>query len=185
MTRFINVDGYRDDVLAGLDGSEVVVTPCLVLFWRPPNPFGQWTESPFEIDGVAYGCAEQYMMAEKARLFGDAATEERILATDDPRKQKKLGQQVVGFREDRWLAHRRDIVFRGNVAKFTQNQSLREQLLDTGDRRMVEASPLDRIWGIGLSATDPRAYDPGRWAGANLLGVVLDDVRAHLRAPAG
>jgi len=71
--------------------------PTLVFFWRPPSPFGQWTDSPFDIGGMVYGCAEQYIMAEKTRLFGDAATERRILETDDPRKQKKLGRHVVGF----------------------------------------------------------------------------------------
>ena len=121
------------------------------------------------------------MMAEKARLFGDTETERRILEAESPRLHKKLGQQVAGFREDLWVAHRRDIVFRGNVAKFSQNETLRSLLLETGDRRMVEASPLDRIWGIGLAAGDPMAYQSDQWKGLNILGSVLDDVRAHLR----
>ncbi|MFN9551066.1 MAG: NADAR family protein, partial [Pirellulaceae bacterium] len=100
----------------------------------------------------------------------------------EPRKQKKLGQQVTGFRDDLWMANRCDIVFRGNMAKFTQNPSLREVLLQTGDRQLVEASPLDEIWGIGLAANDPQAYDPCQWLGENLLGMVLERVRDHLRS---
>lgn len=181
MSKFIRIEAYSKDAFSGFDGTEVVMTPELVLFWKPPNPFGQWTVSPFGIDGITYSCAEQYMMAEKARLFGDTEIEIAILKSDSPRHHQKLGKRVSGFEVDRWIAERRKIVFRGNVAKFTQNEELRSLLLDTGDRRMVEASPIDKIWGIGFAADNPKAYDPENWVGLNLLGEVLDEVRAYLR----
>lgn len=182
MSQIIHINEYTQDAFSDFDGSEVVITPKLVLFWKPPNPFGQWTVSPFEVNGICYRCAEQYMMAEKARLFGDTGIERQILASDNPRQQKKLGKQVSRFHEDLWTAERGNIVFRANVAKFTQNAELKTLLLDTGDRRMAEASPIDRIWGIGFAADNPKAYNPDEREGLNLLGKVLEDVRTHLRA---
>ena len=181
MSKFIHIDQYTKEAFSDFDGTEVIVTPELVLFWKPPNPFGQWTDSPFELDGKSYSCAEQYMMAEKARLFGDTEIEKQILDSDNPRHQKKLGKQVTGFNDEQWSEERSNIVFRGSVAKFTQNEELKTLLLETGDRRMVEASPIDKIWGIGLAADDPKAYDPEKWRGLNLLGEALEKVRAHLQ----
>ncbi|MCR9201755.1 MAG: NADAR family protein [Planctomycetaceae bacterium] len=180
MSEFLHIECFDKDRLAFFDGTQVVVTAELVLFWKPPNPFGQWTISPFVVDGTDYVCAEQYMMAEKARLFGDSKTEQRIMSTDSPREHKKLGKQVIGFLEDRWITERCRIVFCGNVAKFGQNEDLKAQLMNTGDRRLVEASPLDRIWGIGFAADHPSAYQPEQWRGRNLLGETLERVRAHL-----
>lgn len=157
-----------------------VETDRMVLFWKPPTPFGQWTPSPFTVDGVAYGCAEQMMMAEKARLFGDDANLARILATDDPRRQKALGQKVRPFDQATWEEHRIPIVTAVSRAKFADPERA-AALLATGDRLLVEASPLDRIWGIGLRADDPRAHDPATWRGLNLLGEALMTVRAELR----
>lgn len=177
----IHLEEFAAEVFNGFDGSEVVITPGLVLFWKPPAPFGQWTASPFEVDGMRYVCAEQYMMAEKARLFGDVGIEREIMGTDNPVRHQRLGKEVSGFCAERWAAERCRIVFRGNVAKFTQDDRLKAMLLETGDRRMVEASPLDRIWGIGLAANNPLAYQPDQWRGLNLLGKVLEEVRAHIR----
>lgn len=162
------------------DGSEVVTTDRFVFFWKPPAPYSQWTRAHFTVDGVPYTHAEQFMMAEKARLFGDQDMLARILRTDDPNTQKKLGQAVRGFDEATWLAQRFDIVVRGNLAKFGQSDKLRRTLADTGDRELVEASPRDRIWGIGLRADDPRVHDPAQWQGENLLGKALVEVRRQL-----
>jgi len=162
-------------------GEEVLETPDFVFFWKPPAVFGQWTPSPFTVDGVAYQCAEQFMMAEKARLFGDEETRKKMLGTDDPRAHKRLGRQVRGFEDAVWVAHRYDIVVAGNLAKFGQNQSMREVLLRTGTKILAEASPLDRIWGIGLRADDPRALERSQWRGENLLGEALMVVRTRLR----
>lgn len=164
------------------DGSQVLETPTMVLFWQPPGVFGQWTHSEFLEDGARYVCAEQYMMAEKARLFGDEATRARILATASPREHKALGRQVRGFVQDAWERERLAIVVRGNRAKFDQNPDMRRALLATGDKLLVEASPLDTIWGVGLRADDPRIHDPAQWRGLNLLGEALMIVRREIRA---
>jgi ribA/ribD-fused uncharacterized protein len=162
-------------------GEEVVETETLVLFWKPPAPFSQWTPCTFTLDGVTYNCAEQFMMAEKARLFGDDATLAKILATASPKTHKALGRKVAGFDGAVWGARCLEVVVRGNEAKFGQDDALRAALLATGEKRLVEASPYDTIWGIGLRADDPRALDPATWRGTNLLGQALERVRATLR----
>ena len=177
---FIYSSSFDPDLFATFDGSQTVITNDFVMFWKPPSPFGQWTASPFTVDDVDYVCAEQYMMAEKARLFGDAAMEKRIMGTSSPRAQRKLGRRVVGFQDSLWIEKRCDIVFKGNVAKFTQNEDFFTRLMETGSRTLVEASPMDRIWGIGIKANEERAYHPDRWKGMNLLGKVLMEVREHL-----
>jgi len=168
----------RDD----FDGSQVIETETMVLFWQPPAIFGQWTRSDFTVDGVSYMCAEQFMMAEKARIFADSATRAKILASDSPREHKALGRQVRGFDQAVWERERLPIVIRGNLAKFAQDPERCRVLLATGDRLLVEASPLDKIWGVGLRADDPRVHDPKSWRGLNLLGEALIEVRAQLRA---
>ncbi len=157
-----------------------IITDRFVFFWKPPTVFGQWTWSEFTVDGDEYTCAEQFMMAEKARLFGDNEIREKILSTESPRSHKRLGRKVRGFSDKRWKEHREDIVYRGNTAKFSQNPDMLKQLLETGDRKLVEASPLDRIWGIGLRGDDPRASEPSKWKGLNLLGRALMRVRREL-----
>jgi ribA/ribD-fused uncharacterized protein len=144
----------------------------------------QWWPSPFTVDGVTFATAEHYMMWHKARLFGDTETADRILGVRHPNEAKTLGRLVRNFDEDRWVAARYDIVVAGSVAKFGQNDDLRRFLLGTGDRVLVEASPLDRVWGIGLAADDERAADPARWLGLNLLGKALMDAREILRKDA-
>jgi ribA/ribD-fused uncharacterized protein len=123
------------------------------------------------------------MMAEKARLFGDEEMREKILATHDSSQAKRLGRKVRGFDEARWSAARFEIVTRGNRSKFGQHEGMRQYLLATGDDVLVEASPVDCVWGIGLARDDPRAADPRTWRGANLLGFALCRARALLRAP--
>lgn len=142
--------------------------------------FSQWFEAPFERDGVRYRTAEHYMMAEKARLFGDLAIRERVLAVATPAEAKKLGRQIAGFDEPSWLRERFGIVVAGNLAKFGQNPALREFILQTGSRILVEASPVDSIWGIGLAADHADASRPDRWPGLNLLGFALMEVRDRL-----
>lgn len=142
--------------------------------------FSQWWPAEFEVDGVSYPTAEHFMMAEKASLFGDDETREAILSAAHPNQAKSLGRQVRGFDTERWERACRDIVVRANLAKFSAHPELREFLLGTGQRVLVEASPLDKIWGIGLSADDPRAVDPEQWEGQNLLGFALMEVRRRL-----
>lgn len=140
----------------------------------------QWWEGPFIENGVVYQSAEHYMMAGKARLFGDEQTAARILAAGHPKEAKDLGRQVKAFDDAVWSARRFDVVVRGNVAKFGQDPALRAYLLGTGRRILVEASPLDRVWGIGLRAEDERAGRPAEWLGLNLLGFALMEARARL-----
>ena len=122
------------------------------------------------------------MMAGKARLFDDEATLAAIMASDDPKVIKALGRQVQGFDEGAWNEIKYALIVAGNLCKFSQNTPLREFLLSTGDAILVEASPYDRIWGIGLAAEDPLATDPAQWRGQNLLGFALMEVRDQIRS---
>lgn len=148
------------------------------LFWH--GPFSQWHMQNFRVDGVLYNCAEQYMMAEKAKLFGDFFAEAQIMDSSDPREQKKLGREVKNFDKEVWDAYAKTAVFKANHAKFTQNPDLLEQLLATEGTTLVEASPRDRIWGIGLGPDNPLAHDRANWRGTNWLGEVLTDVRQRI-----
>ena len=140
----------------------------------------QWWQQPFEVDGVLYPTCEHFMMAGKARLFGDAATLAEILAANTPNEAKKLGRKVANFDGAIWDAHKYEIVRLGNWHKFSQNKDLGEFLLQTRYHVLVEASPVDTIWGIGLKAEDERASNPNLWRGGNLLGFALMEVRDAL-----
>ncbi|MEW2378792.1 NADAR family protein [Micromonospora sp. NPDC047812] len=146
-----------------------------------PGCLSQWWPAPFTDGERTYATAEHWMMWHKAMLFGDAPAADRILAAGHPQRAKSIGRQVRGFDQVTWEARRHDIVVAGSVAKFGQHDDLRAFLLGTGERVLVEASPLDRVWGIGLAADDPRADDPARWQGANLLGFALMAARDALR----
>jgi ribA/ribD-fused uncharacterized protein len=149
-------------------------------FFTEKSPFSQWYPCQFVGGGHSFNCAEQYMMHGKAVLFGDAETASKILAADHPRQHKAFGRQVRSFDDFVWKREREAIVMAGSRAKFTQNTELRDLLLATRGTTLVEASPYDRIWGIGLDATDPRALDPAAWRGQNLLGKILTALREEL-----
>lgn len=140
----------------------------------------QWYPSPFEIDGLRYATAEHWMMATKARLFGDNTALARVFANDDPGAAKAAGRSVVGFDDVRWREQRFALVVQGNLAKYAQHPELADFLRGTGTQILVEASPVDPIWGIGLAAGDPCAHDPEQWPGLNLLGFALMAVRERL-----
>ena len=161
-----------------------------IFFWKPTpslngeltkSCLGQWFKSLFIIDGITYACAEQYMMAQKARLFKDDEILKQILDTNDPKKMKALGQKVKSFNQSVWDANKFDIVLKGNYAKFSQNEELKAFLLATKNYVLVEASPLDKIWGIGLKENDKNAKNPLLWKGKNLLGFALMEVRKKLQ----
>ncbi|MFS2035384.1 NADAR family protein [Polaromonas sp. CT11-55] len=139
--------------------------------------FSQWYGAPFVVDGQLYPTAEHFMMAEKALLFGDQETRAKVLQATNPGAAKALGRQVRDFNEALWLEHRFSIVLRANEAKFAQNSELRQFLQKTGDRILVEASPVDRVWGIGLTQDDEKVNNPNQWEGLNLLGFALMQVR--------
>lgn len=151
-------------------------------FWRPDSPFSQWHARPFEVGGVTFACAEQFMMYGKATLFVDDEVATRILAAADPRAHKALGRKVRRFDDAVWKRERERIVYDGNHAKFTQHADLLDLLIATRGTELVEASPMDRIWGIGLGAEHPDAIDRTKWRGANLLGRVLTRLRDDLIA---
>lgn len=147
-------------------------------FWR--GPLSQWYPSPFVVDSQTFSCAEQYMMWRKAMLFGDQLAAAQIVATTDPARHKFIGRLVEGFQEGRWVSERLGIVYTGNEAKFTQSDELYAKLVSTAGTELVEASPADTIWGIGLREGDPRALDRKTWRGQNLLGRTLTQLRDDL-----
>jgi len=172
-----------EQLVRALDAGEA---PRFLLFWghRPAKDgrvsqscFSQWYEAPFEVAGITYPSAEHYMMAAKTTLFGDAQTRERILAATTPGAAKALGRQVAGFEEEVWARERVRIVVDANLGKFGQDMRLADFLLGTGEQVLVEASPVDPVWGIGMAADDPDARHPARWRGLNLLGFALMQVR--------
>ncbi|CAB1110642.1 unnamed protein product [Ectocarpus sp. CCAP 1310/34] len=151
------------------------------LFWKPPSFLSIWTPCEFSVHGIRYVCGEQFMMAEKARIFGDDAACAKIMATSDPREHKSLGRKVRRYDHALWELRREDIVFSLLYAKFAQNADARERLLAKSDRQIAEASPYDGLWGIGVDAFDPRAASPAKWTGKHLLGKALVATRTLLR----
>jgi len=161
-----------------------------LFFWghtpKQPNTvdkscFSQWFPAAFTVAGDTYATAEHWMMAEKARLFGNDDVRQRIISARHPDEAKKLGRQVLGFDPLVWDAQKFDLVVTGNYHKFSQHPQLKDYLLTTGSRVLVEASPVDAIWGIGLAASHPDAEQPAKWPGQNLLGFALMEVRDQLR----
>lgn len=150
-------------------------------FWKStPGPDGlgpgclsQWWPAPFRIGDQEYPTAEHFMMYSKANLFGDEEVAKKIMETESCRDVKALGRQVKDFDSDLWREHRFAVVLRGNLAKFSQNADLKNFIFSTGETVIVEASPYDNIWGIGLSEADARQQSPDQWGGLNLLGFAL------------
>ena len=142
----------------------------------------QWYPASFVVEGVRYLTAEHFMMAEKARLFGDLKKLAAILEAATPRDAKALGRKVSPFDQTLWNDRCVDVVVRGNVAKFGADERLRSFLLSTGEKVLVEASPRDTVWGIGLGRDNPKARDPSQWRGRNLLGFALMEARTRLRS---
>lgn len=163
-------------------------SPKYVFFWGHQSNkstvekscFSQWYPSPFIFDGILYPSAEHFMMAEKARLFNDRSILSKILVSEHPGEAKALGRQVKHFNEDHWQSVRFEIAVKGNIAKFQQNKALGSFLLNTQNRVLVEASPVDAIWGIGLSEGHADVANPSLWPGLNLLGFALMETRNRL-----
>lgn len=143
--------------------------------------FSQWFELPFILDDITYQTAEHWMMANKALLFNDLKTYDKIINSKTPGEAKKLGRQVLGFDEIIWNDKRMDIVINGNIHKFNQHADYATYLLNTNDRILVEASSVDKIWGIGLAKDAEHIDNPYFWNGQNLLGFALMEVRSFLK----
>lgn len=150
----------------------------MILFWG--GVFSNWFSSDFTVHGTEYSSVEQFMMAEKARFFGDLDALDEIMATHNPRKQKEIGRRVQNFDADAWMERCREVVYPGILAKFDQNPDLLAFLRESGDRVIAEASPYDRIWGIGLAPNDARATDQANWNGQNFLGELIMRARKEL-----
>ena len=154
-----------------------------VFFWREYEVNGylsQWYPISFVIDGIKYQTAEQYMMAQKAMMAGDNETLNTIMRTKSPKKCKKLGRNIIGFDSDKWDVIKEDVVYRANIAKFSQNEALKQAILETGNAILAEANQYDSVWGIGRKASEKAAQVPEKWKGSNLLGKALMKVRDEL-----
>lgn len=143
--------------------------------------FSQWWISPFVVEGITYKTAEHWMMAKKAELFNDQEVLEKIIQANSPAEAKKLGREVRNYVDSLWLKNRFEIVKQGNFHKFSQNPDLKEFLINTKERILVEASPVDSIWGIGMATDHKDNNNPEKWRGLNLLGFALMEVRDELK----
>ncbi len=178
---------YNKELL--INKNDTLTKEDFVFFWGhhkgkngvSKSCFSQWYPCLFTIDGQQYNCAEQYMMAQKANVFGDEEVMNQILAETDQMTIKRLGRLVKNYDDSVWTEIRFQIVVEGNLAKFSQNEDLRHFLLSTGDKILVEASPKDTIWGIGFDEFAPEATNPALWNGENLLGFALMEVRDRLK----
>ena len=158
------------------------VTDKYVFFWR--DPIAQWHPAAMKdpISGLSFRCSEQFMMYQKAILFGDQESAVAIMKADHPREHQSIGRTVKGYDQDIWNKHKYEIVCNASMLKFTQHPKLLLLLLDTGDRLFVEASPNDKVWGIGMRETDQGVEDESNWKGENLLGKALTETRDFIRA---
>lgn len=149
-----------------------------VFFWG--GEYSNWTTSPFELDGMTFNCVEQWMMYNKAKVFNDTEIMKKVMETSSPREQKALGRQVKNFDADTWNKLAVDIVSRGCEAKFRQNPDLMEVLIADKDKYLVEASPYDTVWGIGMGEDNPDRFDESKWKGTNWLGIALMNARDRI-----
>ncbi len=150
-------------------------------FWKDASPFSQWHKVGFTLDGVHFKTAEHWMMWKKAMLFGDAIKAEEILKEGHPHGAKKKGREVAGFDKYEWEQNCKRFVYEGSHAKFTQNPTLLKKLMETGDTILVEASPYDNIWGIGLDEEAAKKMPAEQWPGTNWLGEILTELRENLK----
>lgn len=176
------------ETLANLNGSVnesgTVSANEMIIFHDTDKEYGfmsNWYLSDFVADDIRFTSVEQYLMYQKALLFKDSVRASAILNTTDPATIKNLGRSVAPFNDVIWNGHRPIILYRGLLCKFTQNNELKKQLMDTGDKTLVEGTADDKIFANGLKRTDPNQYDMSKWIGQNLLGFTLMEVRKELQ----
>lgn len=150
------------------------------VFWKSPHPFNPLVLSPFEVNGTVYSCPEQYVAAQKARLFLDYKSYDLIMAATTGRDFRGLSKCIRGYNHDTWLKERYRLMIDANYYKFSQNRQMRDRLQDTGSCVMVYANPHDRVWGVGMDGDHPDILNSDRWQGDNLLGRALMHVREEL-----
>lgn len=153
-----------------------------VFFWQTGSPFSNWHPSKYTYDNIEFNCSEQGVMWSKAKLFEDNESANKILecTTSQQKKMKELGRGVKKFKEGVWKRNRVSIYKVHCYEKFTQNSHLKEKLLQTGNKTLVEASPNDAIWGIGINEKKAKVTPPNKWPGMNLLGIILTEIRDEL-----
>jgi ribA/ribD-fused uncharacterized protein len=149
-------------------------------FYETKHPFSQWNKTEFKIENLTFSSAEQYMMYRKAKLFNDNEVAEKIMSTKNVREQKSLGREVKNFDLEIWNQNALDIVYRGNKAKFEQNAEYLNLLLSTKGKTIVEASPYDKVWGIGMTSENNDSENVLKWKGTNWLGIVLTELRQDI-----
>ena len=156
-------------------------------FHRPEEPHGylsNWYTSPFDLDGMHFSSVEQYIMYRKCMIFGDETSAKAVLATEDTPAQQAIGRKAAGYIGSVWAGMRQMVVLRGLMAKFSQNEDLKQKLLDTGDAYLVECAGSDKIWACGIRLNDDKRFDASNWTGDNILGFALMEVREMLREAA-
>ena len=155
----------------------------IICFHNPSEENGylsNWYKSEFIAEGKTFSSMEQYMMYKKAMTFDDKEIAAKILKTEDVAQIKALGREVHNYNDTVWNGVRQIIVYKGLLEKFSQNSELRKELKDTNDSILAECAVKDRIWGIGLSMTDPDRFNMSKWKGPNLLGFTLMQIRSNL-----
>lgn len=156
-------------------------TDEFVFFYGKQDYLSNFYPTMFQVDNIQFICGEQYIMYMKAKLFADHKTAAFILKETVPSKMKALGRQVQNYDDQRWSRLRENIAYIGLLEKYKQNLDLKTLILATGDKEIVEASPNDRVWGIGMGASHPQVQNRSEWKGMNLLGKILVRVRNQLR----
>lgn len=154
-----------------------------VFFWKSGSPFSNWHPAKYTYDGIEFNCSEQGLMWSKAMLFDDVDVARTILQCNvtEQKQMKSLGREVKHFKEHVWENNKVRICRTHCYEKFSQNVHLYEKLLETADKTLVEASPDDRVWGIGLHSKDAKIIAPNKWPGKNLLGLILTDIRDQFK----
>ena len=152
----------------------------IICFHNPDEENGylsNWYLSDFTVDEIKFTSMEQDMMYQKAMCFNDNDIAAQILETNDVVQIKALGRLVHNYNDHHWNGVRQVVIYEGLIAKFSQNEELLDKLISTGNTLLAECAVKDRIWGIGLSMTDPDRFDRTKWNGTNLLGYALMMVR--------
>lgn len=157
----------------------MVKTETHLFFYR--HLLGQWHIHPFTVEGITYNCPEQYMMYQKAVLFKDEDAAEKILHEEKPHNHQKIGRIVKNYSQNIWDNVKFDVIVAGNMARFREDELGRNFLFESDPLILVEASPTDLVYGVGLGENDPLILDENNWRGQNLLGKALMKVRTELK----